>query len=172
MKFKKGDILEFKGVKTYAAKKGAKAICVGNDDYLQVEWIRNGDDNDQINGGYHAEWFTKVGEVSPQGENCIFEENKKVMKFDFEKGKQQLLEWMDNEFDCTYGYSLQYIKELSTIAEVQDEVESFRRFEESWVGKTAAVNRATTMREVFAALQDTAIEDDDNFIIELFTTEQ
>ena len=94
------------------------------------------------------------------------------MKFDFEKGKRQLLEWMDNEFDCTYGYSLQYIKELSTIAEVQDEVESFRRFEESWVGKTAAVNRATTMREVFAALQDTAIEDDDNFIIELFTTEQ
>jgi hypothetical protein len=28
------------------------------------------------------------------------------------------------------------------------------------------------MREVFEALQDTAIEDDDNFIIELFTTEE
>jgi hypothetical protein len=172
MKFKKGDILEFKGVKTYAAKKGAKAICVSNDDYLYVEWIRNGDDNDQGNGGYHTEWFTKVEEVSTQGENRIFEENKKVMKFDFERGKQQLIEWMDNEFDCTYGYSLQYIKELSTIAEVQNEVESFRRFEESWVGKTAAVNRATTMREIFEALKDTAIEDDDNFIIELFTTEQ
>ena len=172
MKFERGDILEFKGVKNYSAKKGAKAICVSNGDYLYVEWIRNGDDNDQINGGYHSEWFTKVGEVSPQGENRIFEENKKVMKFDFEKGKQQLLEWMDNEFDCTYGYSLQYIKELSTIADVQNEVESFRRFEESWVGKTAAVNRATTMREIFKALEDTAIEDDDNFIIELFTTEQ
>ena len=94
------------------------------------------------------------------------------MKFDFERGKQQLLEWMDNEFDCTYGYSLQYIKELSTIEDVQYEVESFRRFEESWVGKTAAVNRATTMREIFEALKDTAIEDDDNFIIELFTTEE
>ena len=172
MKFEKGDILEFKGVKTYAAKKGAKAICVYVDNYVYVEWIRNGDDNDQGNGGYEKEWFTKVGEVSTQEEDRIFEENKKVMKFDFEKGKQQLLEWMDNEFDCTYGYSLQYIKELSTIAEVQNEVESFRRFEESWVGKTAAVNRATTMREVFAALQDTAIEDDDNFIIELFTTEE
>jgi hypothetical protein len=172
MEFKKGDILEFKGVPTYAAKKGAKAICVGNNDYLQVEWIRNGDDNDQINGGYHTEWFIKVGEVSTQKEDRIFEENKKDMKFDFEKGKEQLLTWMDNEFDCTYGYSLQYIKELSTIADIQNEVESFRRFEESWVGKTAAVNRATTMREVFAALQDTAIEDDDNFIIELFTTEQ
>jgi hypothetical protein len=172
MEFKKGDILEFKGVPTYAAKKGAKAICVGNNDYLQVEWIRNGDDNDQINGGYHTEWFIKVGEVSTQKEDRIFEENKKVMKFDFEKGKEQLLTWMDNEFDCSYGYSLQYIKELSTIGEIQNEVESFRRFEESWVGKTAAVNRATTMREIFKALEDTAIEEDDNFIIELFTTEQ
>jgi hypothetical protein len=172
MEFKKGDILEFKGVPTYAAKKGAKAICVGNNDYLQVEWIRNGDDNDQINGGYHTEWFIKVGEVSTQKEDRIFEENKKVMKFDFEKGKEQLLTWMDNEFDCSYGYSLQYIKELSTIGEIQNEVESFRRFEESWVGKTAAVNRATTMREIFEALKDTAIEEDDNFIIELFTTEQ
>jgi hypothetical protein len=94
------------------------------------------------------------------------------MKFDFEKGKRQLLEWMDNEFDCSYGYSLQYIKELSSIEDVRIEVESWFRFEEGWIGKTAAVNRATTMREVFAALQDTAIEDDDNFIIELFTTEQ
>ncbi len=75
--------------------------------------------------------------------------NKKDMKFDFERGKQQLIEWMDNEFDCSYGYSLQYIKELSTIADIQDEVESFRRFEESWVCKTTAVNRANTMREIF-----------------------
>jgi hypothetical protein len=172
MEFKKGDILEFKGVKNYSAKKGAKAICVYVDNYVYVDWIRDGLDNDQDNGGYEKEWFTKVGEVSPQGENRIFEENKKDMKFDFERGKQQLIEWMDNEFDCTYGYSLQYIKELSTIEDVQYEVESFRRFEESWVGKTAAVNRATTMREIFEALKDTAIEDDDNFIIELFTTEQ
>jgi hypothetical protein len=174
MEFKKGDILEFKGGPTYAAKEGAKAICVSNNGYIQVKWIRNGDDNNQDDGGYHPFWFTKVEEVSTQEENRIFEEIKKekVMKFDFERGKQQLLEWMDNEFDCTYGYSLQYIKELSTIADVQDEVESFRRFEESWVGKTIAINIARTMREVFAALEDTAIEDDDNFIIELFTTEQ
>ena len=101
MKFKKGDILEFKGVETYAAKKGAKAICIGNDDYLQVEWIRNGDDNDQGNGGYYTEWFIKVGEVSTQKEDRILKENKKVMKFDFEKGKEQLITWMDNEFDCS-----------------------------------------------------------------------
>jgi hypothetical protein len=94
------------------------------------------------------------------------------MKFDFERGKKQLLEWMDTEFDCSYGYSLQYIKELSTIAEIQKEVESFRRFENSWINKTIDVKKATTMREVFAALEDTAIEDDDNFIIEFFTTEE
>jgi hypothetical protein len=94
------------------------------------------------------------------------------MKFDFEKGKEQLLTWMDNEFDCSYGYSLQLIKELSTIGEIQNEVESFRRFEQDWFNKTAAVRRATVMREIFEALEDTAVENDDNFIIELFTTEQ
>jgi len=201
MKFKKGDILEFDGIGSYAAKKGATAICKGyeidedGESFIEVQWIRNELSEGQDDGGYYESQFTKVEErseyekflqlkqiydelkveeVSSQEENRIFEEIKKekVMKFDFERGKQQLLEWMDNEFDCTYGYSLQYIKELSTIAEVQDEVESFRRFEESWVGKTVAINRARTMREVFAALQDTAIEDDDNFIIELFTTEQ
>jgi hypothetical protein len=94
------------------------------------------------------------------------------MKFDFERGKRQLLEWMDNEFDCSYGQSFQYIKELSSIEDVRIEVESWFRFEEGWIGKTAAVRRATVMREIFEALKDTAIEDDDNFIIELFTTEQ
>jgi len=178
MKFKKGDILEFDGIGRYAAKKGATAVCKGyeidedGESFIEVQWIRNELSEGQDDGGYYESQFTKVGEVSTQGEDRIFEENKKVMKFDFERGKQQLLEWMDNEFDCTYGTSLQYIKELSTIEDVQNEVESFRRFEESWVGKTAAVNRATTMREIFEALQDTAIEDDDNFIIELFTTEQ
>jgi hypothetical protein len=201
MKFKKGDILEFDGIGRYAAKKGATAICKGyeidedGESFIEVQWIRNELSEGQDDGGYYESQFTKVEErseyekflqlkqiydelkveeVSSQEENRIFEEIKKekVMKFDFERGKRQLLEWMDNEFDCTYGTSLQYIKELSTIADIQDEVESFRRFEESWVGKTVAINRARTMREVFAALQDTAIEDDDNFIIELFTTEQ
>jgi hypothetical protein len=94
------------------------------------------------------------------------------MKFDFERGKKQLLEWMDTEFDCSYEYSLQYIKELSDMDDIRSEIESWFQFEESWVNKTAAVNKATTMREVFTALKDTAIENDDNFIIELFTTEE
>jgi hypothetical protein len=112
------------------------------------------------------------GDMAFKIENSIFKEKEKVMEFNFERGKEQLLTWMDNEFDCTYGYSLQYIKELSTIAEIQNEVESFRRFEIDWFNKTIAVKKATTMREIFTALKDTAVEDDDNFIIELFTTEQ
>jgi hypothetical protein len=94
------------------------------------------------------------------------------MKFDFERGKKQLLEWMDTEFDCSYGYSLQYIKELSDMDDIESEVESFRLFERSWKEKISLIEKATTMREVFTALKDTAIENDDNFIIELFTTEE
>ena len=180
MKLKKGDIVRFDNPSvTYAANKWATAIYQGKTytdedggELITVKWIRDGNDNGQFDGEYYLYMFTKVEEVSTQEEDRILKENKKVMKFDFERGKQQLLTWMDNEFDCCYGNSLQYIKELSTIADIQDEVESFRRFEESWVGKTAAINRATTMREVFEALKDTAIEDDDNLIIELFTTEQ
>jgi len=96
----------------------------------------------------------------------------KVMKFDFERGKKQLLEWMDTEFDCSYGYTLQYIKEIDDIDDIEFEVESFRRFERDWKEKISSIQKATTLREVFIALEDTAIESDDNFIIELFTTEE
>ena len=94
------------------------------------------------------------------------------MKFDFERGKKQLLEWMDTEFDCSYGYTLQYIKEIDDIDDIEFEVKSFRQFERSWKEKISSIKKATTMREVFATLVDTAIENDDNFIIELFTTEE
>ena len=180
MKLKKGDIVrfDFPSIR-YSANKWAKAIYQGTTytdqdggELISVKWIRDGNDNDQKDGEYYSHMFVKLEEVSTQKEDRILEENKKVMKFDFERGKQQLLEWMDNEFDCCYGYSLQYIKELSTIGDIQDEVESFRRFEDDWMNKTASINKATTMREVFEALKDTAIEEDDNFIIELFTTEQ
>jgi hypothetical protein len=179
MKFKKGDILRFMGDFRYSAKKGATSIYQGTTyidqdggELISVEWVRDGKDDGQKDGDYYLYMFEKVEEVSTQDEDRIFKEKEKVMEFNFERGKEQLLTWMDNEFDCTYGYSLQYIKELSTIAEIQNEVESFRRFEIDWFNKTIAVKKATTMREVFEALQDTAIEDDDNFIIELFTTEE
>ena len=180
MKLKKGDIVRFDNPSiTYAANKWATAIYQGKSytdedggELITVKWIRDGNDNGQFDGEYYLHMFEKVEEVSIQEEDRILSENKKDMKFDFERGKQQLLTWMDNEFDCCYGQSLQYIKELSTISEIEVEVESFRRFEDSWMKKTSAINRATTMREVFEALKGTAIEEDDNFIIELFTTEQ
>lgn len=180
MKLKKGDIVrfDFPSIR-FAANKWATAIYQGTTytdqdggELISLKWIRDGNDNGQDDGEYYSHMFVKVKEVSKQKKDRILSENKKDMKFDFERGKRQLLTWMDNEFDCCYGNSLQYIKELSTIADIQDEVESFRRFEDSWMDKTTTINKATTMREVFEALKDTAIEEDDNFIIELFTTEQ
>ena len=171
MKFKKGDILEFKGVKTYAAKKGAKAICVGNDDYLQVEWIRNGDDNDQINGGYHADWFTKVEEVSEQKEDRILKENKKVMKFDLEKGKQGLVEYFQGDFDRATEYSLEYIKSCDDMDLVELEVKSFRAFKEEHIKVIGRIEYATTLSQIFSALDNTAMEDDDETILSFFIEE-
>jgi hypothetical protein len=184
MKLKKGDIVRFDSPSIkYSANQWATAVYQGTTytdqdggELIAVKWIRDGNDNKQNDGEYYSHMFVKVfekvEEVSPQKEDRILKENKKDMKFDFERGKKQLLTWMDNEFDCSYGYSLQYIKELSTISEIEVEIESFRRFEDSWMKKTSTINKATTMREVFEALKDTAIEEDDNFIIELFTTEQ
>jgi len=171
MKFEKGDILEFKGVETYAAKKGAKAICVGNDDYLQVEWIRNGDDNDQINGGYHADWFTKVEEVSEQKEDRILKENKKVMKFDLEKGKQGLLEYFQGDFDRAVEYSIEYIKSCDSMDDIENEVASFHVFEKEHNKIKDRIERASTLSLIFSALDDTAMEDDDETILSFFIEE-
>jgi predicted SnoaL-like aldol condensation-catalyzing enzyme len=173
MKFKKGDILEFKGVETYAAEKGAKAICVGNDDYLQVEWIRNGFDNDQINGGYYADWFTKVGEVSTQEEDRILSEIKKekVMKFDLEKGKEGLVEYFQGDFDRATEYSLEYIKSCDDLDLIESEVKSFRAFKEEHNKMIGRIEYATTLSQIFSALDDTALEDDDETILSFFIKE-
>jgi len=89
MKFKEGDILKYDGKYGCAAKKGATAIFkesytynLGGDIHHQVivEWIRDGLDNDQMDGSYNSKYFTKIGEVSQQKEDRIFEENKKDMK--------------------------------------------------------------------------------------------
>jgi len=170
MKFEKGDILEFKGVKNYSAKKGAKAICVSNDNYLYVEWIRNGDDNDQINGGYYSDWFTKVGEVSPQEEDRILSEIKKekVMKFDLEKGKQGLVEYIEAEFERASIYALEYIKGCDDMDLVESETRSFRAFKEENNKVIGKIERASALSSVFEALVDTILEDDDETILSFF----
>jgi hypothetical protein len=173
MKFEVGDILEFKGVETYAAKKGAKAVCIGNDDYLQVEWIRNGDDNGQINGGYHESWFTKVEEVSTQKEDRILDEIKKekVMKFDLEKGKEGLVEYFQGDFDRATEYSLEYIKSCDDLDLIELEVKSFRAFKEEHNKMIGRIEYATTLSQIFSALDDTALEDDDETILSFFIKE-
>ena len=70
MKLVKGDILEFKGAGIYAAVKGAKAIYQNHtkgssgEEYINVEWIRDGFSGKQEDGAYYEYMFEKVEEVS------------------------------------------------------------------------------------------------------------
>jgi hypothetical protein len=175
MKFERNEIIEFKGVPTFSAKKGAKAVCKGyfrlhDDEMLDVEWIRNGDDNGQIDGGYYEAWFTTVGEVSTQEEDRILSEikNGKVMKFDLEKGKEGLVEYFNSDFDRANEYSLEYIKSCDDMDDVEREVRSFRAFKEEHLKVIGRIERANTLSSVFEALEDTAIEDDDETILSFF----
>jgi type IV secretory pathway VirD2 relaxase len=77
---------------------------------ISVKWIRDGNDNKQNDGEYYSHMFVKVKEVSTQKEDRILKENKKVMKFDFERGKQQLVEYFNSDLDRATEYSLEYIK--------------------------------------------------------------
>jgi hypothetical protein len=54
----------------------------------------------------------------------------KVMKFDFEKGKQGLIEYFLREFERASMYSLEYIKECDDMDDVKSEVRSFNVLEE------------------------------------------
>lgn len=175
MKFERNEIIEFKGVPTFSAKKGAKAVCKGyfrlhDDEMLDVEWIRNGDDNGQIDGGYHEAWFTTVGEVSEQKEDRILSEIKKekVMKFDLEKGKEGLVEYFQGDFDRATEYSLEYIKSCDDLDLIESEVKSFRAFKEEHNKMIGRIEYATTLSQIFSALDDTALEDDDETILSFF----
>jgi predicted SnoaL-like aldol condensation-catalyzing enzyme len=178
MKFERNEIIEFKGVPTFSAKKGAKAVCKGyfrlhDDEMLDVEWIRNGDDNGQVDGGYHEAWFTTVGEVSTQEEDRILSEIKKekVMKFDLEKGKEGLVEYFQGDFDRATEYSLEYIKSCDDMDLVELEVKSFRAFKEEHNKIIGRIEYATTLSQIFSALDDTALEDDDETILSFFIKE-
>ena len=174
MKFKERDILEFDGIGRYAAKKGATAICKGyeidedGESFIQVQWIRNELSEGQDDGGYYESQFTKVGEVSTQEENRIFEENKKVMKFDFEKGKQGLVEYFEAEFERFEMYSLEAVKDCDDMDDVEREARSFRAFKEEHYKIIGKIERASTLALILSALDDTAMEDDDETILSFF----
>ena len=180
MKLKKGDIVRFDNPSvTYAANKWATAIYQDKTytdqdgaELITVKWIRDGNDKEQNDGEYYSYMFEKVEEVSTQEEDRILKENKKVMKFDFENGKKLLVDYFDSEFEKAYGYSLDYVKGCDSIAEIESEIESFRRYEKDYFNRTTDISGATTLREVFNALEDSDLEDDDDTIMSFFFQER
>ena len=179
MKLKKGDIVRFDNPSiTYAANKWATAIYQGKTytdedggELITVKWVRDENDNGQFDGEYYSHMFVKVEEVSTQEEDRILEENKKVMKFDLEKGKQGLVEYFNGDFDRATEYSLEYIKSCNDIDDIENEVYSFRAFKEEHKKVIGRIERANTLSSVFEALEDTAIEDDDETILSFFIEE-
>jgi hypothetical protein len=92
----------------------------------------------------------------------------KVMKFDFEKGKQGLIEYFEMEFEQTSMYSLEYIKSYDDMDDVESEVRSFNSFKEEHSKRFTRINRASTLSLVFEALDDTSLEDNDERILSFF----
>ena len=92
----------------------------------------------------------------------------KVMKFDFEKGKQGLIEYFEREFERFEMYSLESIKECDDMDDIKSEVRSFNAFEEVNFKLIGKIDRASTLSLVFEALDDTILEDDDETILSFF----
>ena len=92
----------------------------------------------------------------------------KVMKFDFEKGKQELLEYFEMEYSQATMYSLDYIKSCDDMDDVESEVKSFNGFKEEHSKRFTRINRASTLSLIFEALVDTCLEDDDERILSFF----
>ena len=92
----------------------------------------------------------------------------KVMKFDFEKGKQELLEYFEMEYSQATMYSLDYIKGCDDMDDVESEVKSFNGFKEVHFKLIGKIDRASTLSLVFEALVDTIFEDDDERILSFF----
>lgn len=178
MKLKKGDILEFDPDRSiYAAQKGAKAIFQyytksrDGEDYVVVKWIRDGNDGGQEDGEYFECQFIKVEEVSFQKEDRIFEENKKVMKFDFENGKKLLIEYFNCEIERAEQYAIEYIRGLDDMDDIESEVESFRYSKREHDERVRNIELSNTLSQVFKALVDSCLEDDDDTIMEFFLQE-
>jgi hypothetical protein len=175
MKFKEGDILEFVGVDTYSAKKGARAICKGDNGLIQVEWIRDELSGGQMDGGYHSAWFIKVGELEPQKEDRILKENKKVMRFNLEEGKQRIIKMLEEHIVDFKTDMLQDIKGVLN-EDREDAIEQIDDIIGSIKNNTLFVNiaiegvrEATTVTEVLDAMENTCFEEtEERTILVLF----
>jgi hypothetical protein len=179
---KLGDILEFvyTNKRMYSAQVGAKAIFKGiveetEGELIKVEWIRDGLDNKQNNGGYFISDFVKVEEVSTQKEDRIFEENKKVMKFNFEEGKQRVIAMMLERADDFTHDMFQDIRSVinedreETLDQIEEIIESIRYTKRNIENATERVKSAITIQEVLEAMNDTMFEDMEETVLgELF----
>ena len=178
MKFTKGDILEFDPDRSiYAAQKGAKAIFQSytksrdGDDYVIVKWIRDGNDGGQCDGEYFECQFVKVEEQLNKEEDRIFKENKKVMEFNFKNGKKLLIEYFNYEIERVEQFSLEYIRELNDMDDIESEVKSFRYAKREHDERVRNIELSNTLSQVFKALIDSCLEDDDDTIMSFFIQE-
>jgi len=184
MKFKEGDILEYNGGVSMAAKKGATAIFKGFNKYnlgsgdryqVEIEWIRNGLDKGQMDGHYIADNFTKVEEVSQQKEDRIFEENKKVMKFNFKEGKQRVIDMLeehieDFEFDMLQDIkmSIQDIDD-DTVDQIEDIIKTIKTNTNHCMKAIEKVQNSSTVAEILASMELTCYEEmEETVLAELF----
>ena len=164
-----GDILMFSGGSNYAAKLGAKAIFIKSiGDFIEVEWIRDELSGKQMDGCYSSSMFAKVEEVFEQKEDRILIENEKDMKFDFEKGKILLIEYFQSELERGEIYTLEAIKGLDSLEDIESEIDSFRYFKNDIENTIQLINRSKTLSDVFEALIDTDLEDDDETVLSFF----
>jgi hypothetical protein len=89
MELVKGDMLVYLGKLDTSAQKGARAIFQHEDDrFIHVEWVRDGLDEGQMDGGYFKEYFEK--EVKSQEESRIFNKNKDMEKEEMIKKIQEI----------------------------------------------------------------------------------
>jgi hypothetical protein len=181
MKFKEGDILEFDGNGPYSAVKGAKAIFkeytkgYSGEEYIKVEWIRDGFSGNQEDGNYYESQFTKVEDFFIQKENRIFEENKKVMKIDFKEGVQRVIDLLEQSSIDFEKDMLQDIVDIardgegdSLLEDIEELIESIRinkRFVEEAIDKLENVG---TLQEVLKAMRNTVFEEEESTVLKAF----
>jgi hypothetical protein len=183
MKLEIGDILEFEGAKSYAAEKGARAIYKGtynasDEEFIRVEWIRDGKDHDQDDGGYFFSQFTKVEEVSFEKENRIFEykeiKKEKVMKVDFKAGKERVVQRLITFIEDFEQDMLGDIKiivnsdrenKTEQINEILDTIKTHKGFTEDAI---ARLEKAYSLKDILLAMRNTVFEEDEATILQAF----
>lgn len=184
MELVEGDILEFtKGKAAYSASDGAKAIYQGEKytdqdggEVISIKWVRNGDDNGQIDGGYFLSMFKKVEDVSTQKEGHIFKEIKKekVMKVDFKGGVQRVVELLE-QFNIDFEKDMLHdIKIIATrndedaideITEIMESIQTNKRYTDEGI---ARVEKADSLKDVLLAMRNTVFEEDEATILKAF----